>query len=145
MNHNPSSSPQQIIETLLRQDPFSNWMKVKIIGAGEGHCKIQCRIRDNMTNGFGITHGGIIFSIADTALAFSASTYGKVALALDNSISFTNKSVAGDILTASSSAINITRKIGLFDVRIKNQNNITIAMMKGTVYRTGKSDGNGKH
>lgn len=141
MNDIELSPPGRIVEKLLRQDPFSNWMGIVLISADKGSCKIQCRITDNMTNGFGVTHGGIIFSLADTALAFSASTYGQVALALDNSISFTNRSVAGDILTASSKAINITRKTGLFDVRIKNQKNTVIAMMKGTVYRTGESIG----
>lgn len=131
------SSPQKIVEKLLRQDSFSNWMGVEIIEADRGFCKVRCEIRDEMTNGFGVTHGGIIFSLADTALAFSASTLGRVALAIDNSISFPNKSVSGDILTAASTSVNTTHKTGLFDVRIKNQDETIIAMMKGTVYRTG--------
>lgn len=137
MNPDQSSSPQRIVEKLFKQDPFSNWMGVELISADIGYCKVRCEIRDDMTNGFGITHGGIIFSLADTALAFSASTLGRAALAIDNSISFTNKSVSGDILTGVSTSVNTTNRTGLFDVRIKNQDGTIIAMMKGTVYRTG--------
>jgi acyl-CoA thioesterase len=89
-----------------------------------------------MLNGFDVVHGGIIFSLADTALAFSAATAGRVALALDNSISFTKKAHIGDTLTAHSKALNLTFKTGLFDVKVTNQSNELIASMKGTVYRT---------
>lgn len=141
MSRDQNRSSEERIKKLLKQDSFSKWMGIEIISVSEGYCKIGCRIRDEMTNGFGVTHGGIIFSLADTALAFSASSFGEVALALDNSISFTQKSYSGDRLTATSTAVNITRKTGLFDIRIKNQKDITIAMMKGSVYRTGKSIG----
>lgn len=139
MKNDPTPDYRGIVDRLLSEDPFSNWMGIEIIEANKGFCKVRCRIREEMANGFGVTHGGIVFSLADTALAFSASTLGRVALAIDNSMSFANKSVAGDILTATSTSLNITQKTGLFEIRVGNQKKSLIAMMKGTVYRTSQS------
>lgn len=136
MSHDQLSDYRKIVEKLLSNDPFSNWMEIEIINVKEGFCKIRCIIREEMINGFNVAHGGIIYSLADTALAFSAATGGAVALALDNSISYTKKAKLGDTLTASSEAINITRRTGLYNVKVTNQSSEVIAVMKGTVYRT---------
>lgn len=136
MSHDQLSDYRKIVEKLLSNDPFSKWMEIEIINVKEGFCKIRCIIREEMINGFNVAHGGIIYSLADTALAFSAATGGAVALALDNSISYTKKAKLGDTLTASSEAINITRRTGLYNVKVTNQSSEVIAVMKGTVYRT---------
>lgn len=129
-------NPHQIVQSLLEKDPFSQWIGVKIIDAKLGYCKIQCTITKEMLNGFDVAHGGIIFSLADTALAFSAATTGRVALALDNSISFTRKAKLNDVLTATSKNLTLTSRTGLFEVTITNQYSEIIAFLKGTVYRT---------
>jgi len=131
--------PLQIVSELLLQDPFSRWMGIEILEADLGRCSVQCTVSKQMLNGFDVVHGGIIFSLADTALAFSAATTGRVALALDNSISYTKKARVGDTLTAQSEAINLTFRTGLFDVKVFNQSSEIIAVMKGTVYRMKES------
>lgn len=136
MNNSPAPDYRSIVDKLLKQDPFSNWMGIEIIEVKEGFCNIRCRIREDMINGFGVTHGGIIYSLADTALAFSAATGGRVALALDNSISYTKKAQLGDTLTACSEVLNTTNRTGLFDIKVINQASDIIAVMKGTVYKT---------
>ena len=138
MNESIPDTPSDIVSFLLKNDPFSRWLGVKIVEAETGRCKIECRIRDEMLNGFNIAHGGVLFSLADTALAFSAATYGTVSLTIDNSISITKKSLSGNVLTAESKAVNLTKKTGVFDVRVRNEENESIAFMKGTVYRTGR-------
>ena len=130
------NDPRELVENLLKKDPFSQWMEIEILEATTGTCTVQCTVNNEMLNGYEVAHGGILFSLADTALAFSAATLGRTALALDNSISFTKKARLGDILIAESSAVNTTYRTGLFDVRIRNQDNETVAFMKGTVYRT---------
>lgn len=133
-----TQSPLQIVRELLINDPFSKWMGVEIIEVEKGSCTIKCPVNESMLNGFDVVHGGIIFSLADTALAFSAATEGRVALALDNSISYTKKAHLGDTLTARSEAVNITYRTGLFDIKVHNQSSDIIAVMKGMVYRTEK-------
>lgn len=139
MDDASGADPHQIVHSLLQKDPFSQWMGIEILDVEDGYCKLQCTISKQMLNGFNIAHGGIIFSLADTALAFSAATTGRIALALDNSISYTRKAQLDDILTATSKKINITNRTGLFEVTISNQDSEIIALLKGTVYRTEKA------
>ncbi|MEX0661055.1 MAG: hotdog fold thioesterase [Balneolaceae bacterium] len=128
--------PSKIVHHLLKNDPFSQWMGIEIVDVKEGFCKVSCSVRNEMLNGFNVTHGGILFSLADTALAFSAATYGRVALALDNSISFTKTSSVGNQLIATSKCINLTHKTGVFECRITNSSDKLLAIMIATVYRT---------
>lgn len=132
------TNPLVIANYLLSQDPFSLWMGIEVLEADLGYCKVGCTITNQMCNGFGVTHGGILFSLADTALAFSAATYGKVALAIDNSISFMQKTTAGQKVTASSRILHQSHKIAVFDIKIFKESEELIAHMKGTVYRTSK-------
>ncbi len=138
MVENDSNNAHAIVSHLLSNDLFSQWMNIEIIETREGFCKISCPVKKEMTNGFQVTHGGIIFSLADSALAFAASTYGRVSLAIDHSITFTKKSVTGDSLIAAAECIHLTHKIGNLDVTITNKKDDLIAVMKGTVYRTGE-------
>lgn len=138
MVENDSNNAHAIVSHLLSNDLFSQWMEIEIIDTREGFCKISCPVKNEMMNGFQVTHGGIIFSLADSALAFAASTYGRVSLAINHSISFTKKSVAGDTLIAVAECIHLTHKIGNINVTITNKKDDLIAVMKGTVYRTGE-------
>jgi len=128
--------PYKIVAHMMKNDAFSRWMGIEILDVREGYCKISFDVTDEMLNGFYVTHGGIVFSLADSALAFSAGTYGRVSLAIENSISFTKKSSSGETLIASSSCINLTHKTGLFEVKVVNEKNELLALMKATVYRT---------
>jgi len=127
---------EKIVAHMMEKDEFSRWMGVEILEVNEGYCKISCPIKQEMLNGFSVTHGGIAFSLADSALAFSAATYGRVSLAIENSISFTRKTVTGNKITAESNCLNLTHKTGLFEVKVLDQDNNLVALMKATVYRT---------
>ncbi|MDZ7756879.1 hotdog fold thioesterase [Rhodohalobacter sp.] len=127
---------EKIVAHMMEKDEFSRWMEVEVLEVDEGYCKVTCPIKKEMLNGFSVTHGGIVFSLADSALAFSAATYGRVSLAIENSISFTRKTVLGNRITAESRCINLTHKTGLFEVKILDQDNNLVALMKATVYRT---------
>jgi acyl-CoA thioesterase len=131
-----NTRPYKIVSHMMENDAFSQWMGVEIMDVKEGYCKIACNVTAEMLNGFSVTHGGILFSLADSALAFSAATYGRVALAVDNSISFTKKSSSGDRLIAESVCVNLGHKTGLFEVKLVNSNDELLALMKATVYRT---------
>ncbi|MEX0823516.1 MAG: hotdog fold thioesterase [Balneolaceae bacterium] len=136
MSKTMENRPLDIVKYLLNNDPFSQWMGVELLEASEGFCKISCTVRHEMLNGFNVTHGGIIFSLADSALAFSAATFGRVSLSIDNSVSFVKKSETDEKLTATSRCINLTHKTGIFEVEVKNSSDELIALMKSTVYRT---------
>jgi acyl-CoA thioesterase len=134
-----SKKKHPIINNMLQNDPFSQWMGIEVLESEPGYCKLSMKIRQEMTNGFGVCHGGITFSLADSALAFASNSRGSVSLALENNINFTKKVNTGDTLTAETEEIQNGRTIGVYKVRISNQNNELVADFRGTVYRTGKS------
>lgn len=129
---------KKVVDSMMREDDFSQWLGIEILEITEGFCKLKMTIRDEMTNGFNIAHGGITYSLADSCLAFAANTDGIQAFSLETSISHTKKVVSGDVLTATSREMNKSIKTALYYITITNQNNLEIAHFKGTVYRTGK-------
>jgi len=128
---------RKIVTELLHNDPFSLNMGIKIIDAHQGYCKCSLNVKPDMLNGFGITHGGVIFSLADTTLAFTAATFGNTALALEHSISFLRKSNAGNIITAEGTCLHMGKKTGTIRVDTYDSNQVLIATSKGTIFKTG--------
>ena len=123
---------------MISGDAFSKWLGIEILELSEGLCKLKMTVRDEMTNGFNIAHGGISYSLADSALAFAANTYGTHALSIETSILYKKKVLNGDVLTAHTKEISKHEKTVNYDVSITNQKNIEVALFKGTVYRTDK-------
>ncbi len=130
--------PQKIVNKMFDQDNFSQFMGIEIVDVSEGYCKLKMTVRKEMLNGFQIAHGGISYSLADTALAFASNTYGKKCMSIETSISHTNFVHEGDILVATTKELSLTEKIGLYLITITNQDKKDIAHFKGTVYRTSK-------
>ena len=138
MNNSHLSKPQKIVKQMLKNDAFSNWLGIEIIEVFEGGCKLTCIVRDDMLNGYKIAHGGILFSLADSAIAFASATYGRVAVTIDHSISFIKKATAGDQLKVTANTLSMGHKTGVIQVEISNQDEELIGFVKGTVYRTSK-------
>ena len=128
----------KIVNKMFDQDEFSQWLGIKIVEVSKGYCQLKMTVRKEMLNGFQIAHGGISYSLADTALAFAANTHGKKCISMETSISHTEGVHTGDILTATTEELSHTEKIGLYLITISNQDNKEIAYFKGTVYRTSK-------
>ncbi len=132
------NSAHKITRHMLEQDSFSKWLGVNIVEAEPGRSVLRIRIRDEMVNGFGVTHGGVTFALADSALAFAAGSHGRVSLALDNKITFVKPVNTGDSITAIAEEEHRGRQIAVYNVTVKNQNNTVVALMRGTVYRTNR-------
>jgi acyl-CoA thioesterase len=129
---------KKVVDKMISGDAFSQWLGIEILEITEGFCKLKMTVRDEMTNGFNIAHGGIAYSLADSCLAFAANADGTQAVSIETSISHTKKVVNGDILTATSKEMNKSNKTALYYITITNQDNLEVAHFKGTVYRTGK-------
>ncbi|MEX0844510.1 MAG: hotdog fold thioesterase [Balneolaceae bacterium] len=133
-----SKESHPIINHMLQNDAFSQWMGIEVLKSESGYCKLSMKIREEMTNGFGVCHGGITFSLADSALAFASNSRGPISLALENNINFTRKVIVGDTLIAETEELQNGRTIGVYKVKVTNQNEELVAEFRGTVYRTGK-------
>ena len=129
---------KKVVNKMISGDAFSQWLGIEVLEISQGFCKLKMSVRDEMTNGFNIAHGGIAYSLADSALAFAANSDGIQSLSIETSISHTKKVESGDTLTAVSKEINKSNKTAIYYITITNQNKEEIAYFKGTVYRTGK-------
>jgi len=129
---------KKVVDKMISGDAFSQWLGIEVLEITEGFCKLKMTVRDEMTNGFNIAHGGIAYSLADSCLAFAANADGIQAVSIETSISHTKKVANGDILTATSKEMNKSNKTALYYITITNQDNLEVAHFKGTVYRTGK-------
>jgi len=129
---------KKIVNQMYTHDAFSQWLGIEILEVSKGFCKLQMKIRKEMTNGFSIAHGGIVYSLADTALAFAANTRGIQSISIDNSILYSKKVTEGDLLTASVKETSLSNKNGSYVITLTNQNSEEVAHFKGVVYRTAK-------
>ncbi len=122
-------------EKMYANDAFSQWLGIDVIEAGPGYCSLLMTVRKEMTNGFGIAHGGITYSLADSALAFASNGQGHHALSVETSISHIKTVAIGDQLKANAKEVAGSRRIGHYEVSIYNQDNIMVAWFKGIVYK----------
>ena len=134
-----NNNAEQVINHMVEKDLFSQWLGIEILEIREGYSKIKMKIRNEMQNGFGIIHGGITFSLADSAFAFACNNRNNLSLALDTSINFMIPVQVDDILIAESKEIHNGKSTGLYQVSITNQNGQFVALFKGTCFRTGKA------
>jgi acyl-CoA thioesterase len=128
-------SPEQILTKMYKNDPFSRWMGMERVDIGPGHCTLRMTVRKEMTNGFGIAHGVITFSLADSAFAFASNSRGLHAVSIECDINHVKAVKAGDVLTAIATEESLSKKLGIYRVAVKNQDDETVALFKGMVFR----------
>ncbi|MBN8623592.1 MAG: hotdog fold thioesterase [Flavobacteriales bacterium] len=128
-------TPLETAQYMLDQDEFSKWMGIKLIEVREKYCLIEMPVKQEMINGLKTVHGGITFSLADSALAFSSNNTNDASVALNCMINFTKAVKLGDTLIAESVLISDTRKTGVYDISITNQHKVLVATFRGTVYK----------
>jgi acyl-CoA thioesterase len=124
----------RIVEQMYQQDLFTQWLGIRRLDEGEGYCTLEMVVRPEMVNGFGIAHGGITFSLADSAFAFASNSRGKKAVSIETSINHIKPVRTGDLLTAIAEETSLSNKLGIYHVRVTRGEEL-VAHFKGMVYR----------
>jgi len=127
---------KQVVDTMYNNDYFSQWLGIERLVIEPGHCVLRMKVTKDMLNGFAIAHGGITYSLADSALAFASNSHGRKAVSVETSISHTKQLKEGDTITASAEETSLSNKIGIYHITVTTQDNEKVAFFKGTVYRT---------
>ena len=130
---------KKVVSHMMEHDLFSQWLGVEVLEVKEGYSRIRMTVRKEMINGFGIVHGGIAFSLADSAFAFACNNRNTLSVALDTSINFLKPVHVNDELTAEAKELHNGKSTGLYHINIRNQNDHLIAQFKGLCYRTDKN------
>jgi len=134
----PNTEARSVVEHMMQHDRFSQWLGIEVLDIKTGESCIRMKVREEMVNGFGIAHGGVAFSLADSAFAFACNNRNQLSVALDTSINFTREVRVGDTLTATAKEEHNGRSTGLYTIRIVNQDEKLVAQFKGLCYRTDK-------
>ena len=130
---------ERVVAGMMARDAFSQWLGIQVLVTKPDESVVRMTIRPEMVNGFGVAHGGIAYSLADSALAFAANTNGNVTVAIDNAITYPAAVNVGDVLTATCTKDSTTKRLGFYRVTVVNQDSKVVATFKGTVYRTEKA------
>lgn len=130
-------SPNEIVAKMMEHDAFSQWLGIEVEHIEAGMCRLSMQVRAEMLNGFGIAHGGITYSLADSALAFASNAHGRQALSIDTSINHIEALREGDVITAMAREDALKNKFGFYTIEIY-ANDKLVARFKGTVYRSEK-------
>lgn len=128
---------EKIPYKMLSQDAFSTWLGIEILECEIGRCKVALTIRKDMLNSMNKAHGGISYSLADTAFGFAANTHGNYAVSIETSINHIEALNEGDYLIAESVIEKVNNKLGFNIIEVKRENEL-VALFKGVVYRTSK-------
>jgi len=131
--------PEEIvIEKMLAEDAYSQWLGIKIETISLGYAKISMTIRAEMLNGFKIAHGGISFGFADSAFAFASNSRGRHAYSIETGINHLEKLKEGETIFAEATEEYFNDKLGKYRVEVTRSGGSLVALFHGMVYRTQK-------
>lgn len=138
------SLAERVVAQMVERDEFTRWLGIEVLGVAPEKCECRVVVRPEMVNGFGVAHGGIVFSLADSAFAFACNTHGRVTVSVENSITYPEAIRPGDVLTATAGQEAASNRLSYFRVDVRNQHGATVGLFRGTAYRTSRphfSDG----
>ena len=131
-----------VFEEMIQQDHFSKWMGVELLQIEEGYCRLRMEVRPEMLNGYGILHGGVAFSFADSAFAFGSNSYGRQAVSISSQMSYSKSAKEGDFLIAEAKPLHVSHKLAEFDVEVsEEQSGEVYYRFRGMVYRSSREVG----
>ena len=127
----PKEKAEKSATAMWENDNSSPWVGIDMVEVDEGRAVMSLTVKKHHTNGHGICHGGIIFTLADTAFAFACNSRNQSTVAQHNTISFVSPGALGDTLTARAEELSLIGKNGIYDVTVTNQVGRIIAEFRG--------------
>ena len=127
----PLEKAKRSADAMWSNDNASKWMGMEIEDVAEGRAVLGLTVQENHCNGHGICHGGVTFSLADSAFAFACNSRNQSTVAQTNIVTFIAPGRLGDRLTAVAEEVSLTGRSGVYDVTVHNQNNVVIAEFRG--------------
>lgn len=134
---------ERAVADMMSKDAFSQWLGIRILEVRPASATVAMVVRGEMVNGFGVSHGGIVYSLADSALAFASNTHGQITVSIENSITYPQPVRVGDELVAVAEEESASNRLAYYRVVVRKQDASIVGLFRGTVYRTTKVIGEG--
>ncbi len=112
-------------------DRASIALGIELVEIRPGYARLRMLVRDDMANFVGTLHGGLAFTLADTAFGFACNSYNKVSVASGCSIEFLRPAFPGETLTATATEQGLKGRNGVYDVRLENSKGELVALFRG--------------
>lgn len=122
-------------DALLAGDTASQSLGIELLDAAPGWARVAMTVRDDMVNGHGICHGGVLFTLADSAFAFACNSHGEPMVAAGASIEFLAPAVRGARVTATATETSRTSRGGIYDVAVAAETGEPLAYFRGRCAR----------
>lgn len=135
----PSDDPQTLAEqtatAMWSRDRAAQALGMQIVRVQPGHSLLTMAVRSDMVNGHHICHGGMIFTLADTAFAYACNSYNKNTVASACHIDFLAPAKEGETLEAEAMEQSQSGRTGVYDITVRTTGGKTIALFRGKSYR----------
>ncbi len=123
------------LKEMVEEEMFRKFLNIEVVEIKNGFSKVKLDITQQMTNIYGFTHGGVIFSLADEAFELACNSRGFVEFGLNVNIAYTRGSKVGDTLYAEARFISESKTISTYEIKIFNQHNDIIASCQAMAYK----------
>jgi acyl-CoA thioesterase len=126
---------ERAVQALFERDGASQKLGIRVTEARPGHARVVMRVRADMVNGHRVCHGGLVFTLADSAFAFACNSYDESTVAAAASIDFLAPALEGDELSAVATELWRSRRSGIYEITVTNQRGERIALFRGRSHR----------
>lgn len=127
----PDELARATAAAMYENDACSRALGLEIVEVRQGYARLRMVVREDFLNGHQICHGGLIFTLADSAFAFACNTYNINTVASGCSIEFLRPVEGGDVLIAEAIEQTLSGRTGIYDIRVTNRAEETVAMFRG--------------
>lgn len=131
----------RIVRGMMATDWFSQWLGVELLLVKPALVTIRMTVRREMLNGFAVCHGGVTFAFADSAFAFACNTQGRIAVSIENGMTYPAAVREGDVLTATAREAASSNRILYYEVVVTKQDGAVVGLFRGTAYKSEKRHG----
>ena len=126
---------ESVAASMYARDTASKALGMRIVRVEPGFSELTMTVRPDMVNGHAICHGGLIFTLADSAFAFACNSYNLSTVASGCAIEFIAPAREGDVLTARARERQLAGRTGIYDVEVANGRGEVVALFRGKSYR----------
>lgn len=127
---------KRVVDAMMAADAFSRWLGIKVLAVRPREATVAMTVRADMVNGFGVSHGAIVYGLADSALAFASNTHGRVTVSIENAITYPHAVHVGDELIAEAEEESASNRLGYYRVTVSRRDGKVVGLFRGTVYKT---------
>lgn len=135
------TDPQELARlagsTMYARDRASQELGIELLECAPGYARMSMVVQDWMLQGHDVCHGGLMFALADTAMAFASNSHNQSHLALNANIDFLRPAQLGETLVAEAREGNRTRRTGMYDVSIVNNKGQAVCHFRGRTFGVG--------